>query len=178
MTCIQRRIRSVLTEPRHKASLCQLWRLIRLHGCAGWRESSLYTDHFSLTVPWLKQSSSSYLQGAKSVTSFEILPPPPKTRGPSNPWPLFPRVFKMDYGHEEVDVKFGRDPRIFNICSKVNSSEIWRFFYILSTVNNSDSQLFSVPTRQPTFSKRDLYTIILWSNDLLQKYLMSTHNIW
>ena len=27
----------------------------------------------------------------------------------------------MDYGHEEVDVKFGRDPRIFNVCSKVNS---------------------------------------------------------
>ena len=58
-------------------------------------------------------------QGAKSITSFEILPPPPKTRAASNPWPLFPRVFKMDYGHEEVDVKFGRDPRIFNICSKV-----------------------------------------------------------
>ncbi|WAR06760.1 GLT1-like protein [Mya arenaria] len=56
--------------------------------------------------------------GAKSITSFEILPPPPPTRAASNPWPTFPRVFKMDYGHEEVELKYGRDPRIFNIGSK------------------------------------------------------------
>jgi glutamate synthase (NADH) len=28
-------------------------------------------------------------QGAKSITSFEILPQPPATRGRDNPWPLF-----------------------------------------------------------------------------------------
>lgn len=60
------------------------------------------------------------IQGAKSITSFEILPPPPPMRAASNPWPTFPRVFKMDYGHEEVELKFGRDPRIFNIASKVS----------------------------------------------------------
>ncbi|KAL4232715.1 hypothetical protein ACF0H5_007403 [Mactra antiquata] len=62
--------------------------------------------------------ATSLRHGAKSITSFEILPPPPPTRAASNPWPTFPRVFKMDYGHEEVELKYGRDPRIFNIASK------------------------------------------------------------
>ncbi|XP_060602982.1 uncharacterized protein LOC132756035 [Ruditapes philippinarum] len=62
--------------------------------------------------------ATSLRHGAKSITSFEILPTPPKTRGPGNPWPTFPRVFKLDYGHEEVEIKYGRDPRIFNIASR------------------------------------------------------------
>lgn len=61
--------------------------------------------------------ATSLRQGAKSITSFEILPPPPPSRAADNPWPTWPRVFKMDYGHEEVELKFGRDPRIFNIKS-------------------------------------------------------------
>lgn len=61
--------------------------------------------------------ATSLRQGAKSITTFEILPPPPPTRAPSNPWPTWPRVFKLDYGHEEVQLKFGKDPRIFNIKS-------------------------------------------------------------
>lgn len=27
---------------------------------------------------------------------------PPKSRSSSNPWPLWPRVFRVEYGHEEV----------------------------------------------------------------------------
>nr|XP_022287923.1 glutamate synthase 1 [NADH], chloroplastic-like isoform X2 [Crassostrea virginica] len=61
--------------------------------------------------------ATSLRQGAKSITTFEILPPPPPSRAPSNPWPTWPRVFKLDYGHEEVQLKFGKDPRIFNIKS-------------------------------------------------------------
>lgn len=34
-------------------------------------------------------------QGAKSITTFEILPQPPDTRAQENPWPQFPRVFKV-----------------------------------------------------------------------------------
>lgn len=48
------------------------------------------------------------------------MPPPPPSRAPNNPWPTWPKVFKMDYGHEEVELKFGRDPRIFNIKSSVS----------------------------------------------------------
>ena len=64
--------------------------------------------------------ATSLRQGAKSITTFEILPEPPVKRAPDNPWPQFPRVFKVDYGHEEVKLKFGRDPRQFSTLSKVN----------------------------------------------------------
>ncbi|XP_078001454.1 uncharacterized protein LOC144453955 [Glandiceps talaboti] len=56
--------------------------------------------------------------GAKSITSFEILEEPPKSRARNNPWPTWPRVFRVDYGHEEVQLKFGKDPRHFCILSE------------------------------------------------------------
>ncbi|PNF31497.1 Glutamate synthase [NADH], amyloplastic [Cryptotermes secundus] len=62
--------------------------------------------------------ATSLRQGAKSITTFEILPEPPGKRAKDNPWPQFPRVFKVDYGHEEVQLKFGRDPRQFSTLSK------------------------------------------------------------
>ncbi|MDU0968167.1 MAG: glutamate synthase subunit beta [Actinomycetaceae bacterium] len=40
-------------------------------------------------------------QGAKSVTSLEIMPKPPKVRGPADPWPTFPKLFKIASAHEE-----------------------------------------------------------------------------
>lgn len=57
-------------------------------------------------------------QGAKSITTFEIMPKPPETRAKSNPWPTWPAVFRIDYGHAEVQLKFGHDPRVYNILSK------------------------------------------------------------
>nr|XP_049703024.1 uncharacterized protein LOC110374537 [Helicoverpa armigera] len=62
--------------------------------------------------------ATSLRQGAKSITTFEILPEPKKTRGQDNPWPQWPRVFRVDYGHEEVKVKFGSDPRKFSTLTK------------------------------------------------------------
>ncbi|XP_076062641.1 uncharacterized protein LOC143037891 [Oratosquilla oratoria] len=62
--------------------------------------------------------ATSLRQGAKSITTFEILPQPPPSRGQDNPWPTYPRVFKVDYGHEEVRVKFGKDPRQYNTMTK------------------------------------------------------------
>ncbi|VEL34561.1 unnamed protein product [Protopolystoma xenopodis] len=57
--------------------------------------------------------------GAKSVTTLEILPPPPPTRDyTSNPWPKWPHVWRVDYGYEEVKLHFGRDPRNFNVVTK------------------------------------------------------------
>ena len=57
-------------------------------------------------------------QGAASITTFEILPTPPDSRARDNPWPQYPRLFKVDYGHEEVKVKWGGDPRRYNTMSK------------------------------------------------------------
>jgi glutamate synthase (NADPH/NADH) small chain len=56
--------------------------------------------------------------GCKSLVNFELLPRPPDERGPDNPWPQWPRVFRVDYGHAEVAAKFGRDPRQFCVLSK------------------------------------------------------------
>jgi glutamate synthase (NADPH/NADH) small chain len=52
-------------------------------------------------------------QGARSVTQFEITPKPAETRAANNPWPLWPRVFKTDYGQYEALEVFGADPREF-----------------------------------------------------------------
>ena len=40
-------------------------------------------------------------QGAKSVTSLEIMPELPHERPTSDPWPTFPRLFKVSSSHEE-----------------------------------------------------------------------------
>ncbi len=56
--------------------------------------------------------------GASSVVNFEIMPQPPATRAANNPWPTWPRIFRVDYGHEEVTAKFGADPRVYCISGK------------------------------------------------------------
>lgn len=56
--------------------------------------------------------------GAKSVTNFELLPTPPATRPKDNPWPQWPRIFRVDYGHTEVATHYGKDPREYSILSK------------------------------------------------------------
>ena len=56
--------------------------------------------------------------GAKSVTQLEMMPEPPASRLPSNPWPEWPRVLKVDYGQEEAAWKFGHDPRIYKTTVK------------------------------------------------------------
>jgi glutamate synthase (NADPH) small chain len=44
-------------------------------------------------------------QHAASVTSFELLPRPPDTRLPSNPWPAWPLVFRSSSSHDEGGVR-------------------------------------------------------------------------
>jgi glutamate synthase (NADPH/NADH) small chain len=51
--------------------------------------------------------------GAKSILQIEILPKPPLERAADNPWPEWPKTYKMDYGQEEAAAKFGADPRIY-----------------------------------------------------------------
>jgi glutamate synthase (NADPH/NADH) small chain len=52
-------------------------------------------------------------QGCRTLTQFEIMPKPPLERADDNPWPEWPRVYKMDYGQEEAAAKFGSDPRVY-----------------------------------------------------------------
>ena len=56
---------------------------------------------------------SSLRQGCKSVVQIEILPKPPLERTADNPWPEWPKTYKMDYGQEEAAAKQGADPRVY-----------------------------------------------------------------
>ena len=49
--------------------------------------------------------------GCKSLVQLEILPRPPDERAADNPWPQWPKVYKLDYGQEEAAALFGADPR-------------------------------------------------------------------
>ena len=52
------------------------------------------------------------------MVNFELLPTPPGKRAADNPWPQYPRVFKVDYGHAEASVVYGKDIREYCILSK------------------------------------------------------------
>jgi glutamate synthase (NADPH/NADH) small chain len=52
-------------------------------------------------------------QGCRSLVQFEIMPKPPMERDFDNPWPEWPKVYRLDYGQEEAAAKFGSDPRSY-----------------------------------------------------------------
>jgi glutamate synthase (NADPH/NADH) small chain len=56
--------------------------------------------------------------GCRSVTQFEIMDKPPFERQLDNPWPEWPRVFRVDYGQEEAIAVYGNDPRAFDLLTK------------------------------------------------------------
>ncbi len=56
--------------------------------------------------------------GCKSLVQFEILTKPPSGRAADNPWPQWPKVYKLDYGQEEAAAIFGQDPRTYSVMSK------------------------------------------------------------
>jgi glutamate synthase (NADPH/NADH) small chain len=57
-------------------------------------------------------------QGCRSLVQLEILPRPPLERARDNPWPEWPKVYKLDYGQEEAAAKFGGDPRVYLTTAK------------------------------------------------------------
>ncbi|MEN8908377.1 MAG: glutamate synthase small subunit, partial [Clostridiales bacterium] len=54
----------------------------------------------------------------KSVVQFEIMPRPVDERSNDNPWPEWPKVYKLDYGQEEAKALYGNDPREYLIMTK------------------------------------------------------------
>ncbi|KAL0920116.1 hypothetical protein M5K25_009227 [Dendrobium thyrsiflorum] len=56
--------------------------------------------------------------GCTGIVNLELLSEPPRTRAPSNPWPQWPRIFRVDYGHQEATTKFGKDPRSYEVMTK------------------------------------------------------------
>ena len=56
--------------------------------------------------------------GVLQVINLELMDQPPAERAEGNPWPLWPRIFRVDYGHAEATHKFGKDPRKYNMLTK------------------------------------------------------------
>ncbi|MDA0979034.1 MAG: glutamate synthase subunit beta [Proteobacteria bacterium] len=101
--------------------------------------------------------------GCKSLVNFELLPQPPAERAPDNPWPLWPRIYRVDYGHAEAAQKFGDDPRIYSIMSKEFLKDADDNLTGIITVN-VDEKLQEIPGTEKTW-KADL---ILLSMGFLQ----------
>jgi glutamate synthase (NADPH/NADH) small chain len=62
--------------------------------------------------------ATSLRQGCNSLVQFEIMPQPPAERTPDNPWPQWPKVYKLDYGQEEAAAVYGADPREYSIMTR------------------------------------------------------------
>lgn len=56
--------------------------------------------------------------GCRSLVQFEILPQQPVARTADNPWPQWPRIHRVDYGHEEAIAVSGKDPRLYSVMTK------------------------------------------------------------
>ena len=54
----------------------------------------------------------------QSLVNFELLPRPPADRAADNPWPLWPKIYRVEYSHAEAKDKFGDDPRVFSVMSR------------------------------------------------------------
>jgi glutamate synthase (NADPH/NADH) small chain len=62
--------------------------------------------------------ATSIRHGCKSVLQLEIMPKPPVTRAAGNPWPEWPKTYKLDYGQEEAEALYGSDPRQYCTTTK------------------------------------------------------------
>ncbi len=54
----------------------------------------------------------SHRHGATSVTSLEIMPQPPQLRSDDNPWPEWPRIYRVASAHEEGGA------RVYSVSTK------------------------------------------------------------
>lgn len=57
-------------------------------------------------------------QRCSSITQLEILPKPSRKRTEDNPWPEWPRIFKLDYGQQEAKAIFAEDPRQYRVMTE------------------------------------------------------------
>jgi len=62
--------------------------------------------------------ATSLRQGCKSVIQLEIMPKPSLERQLDNPWPEWPKIYKVDYGQEEAAEVQGSDPRRYCMMTK------------------------------------------------------------
>ncbi|MET9518329.1 glutamate synthase subunit beta [Streptomyces sp. NPDC002994] len=56
-------------------------------------------------------------QGAASVTQLDINPVPGDTRPETEPWPVYPKVYRISHAHHEARERHGTDPRVFSCAT-------------------------------------------------------------
>ncbi|KAJ0394962.1 hypothetical protein ATCC90586_009454 [Pythium insidiosum] len=91
----------------------------------------------------------------KSVVNLEINMMPPPTRAPSNPWPEYPRIYGIDYGHAEVRAVFGKDPREYGMFTKGfrgnDAGEVTHVITQRAVKNRETGQIEAVPGSEEEF---------------------------
>ncbi|BBB23010.1 glutamate synthase (NADPH/NADH) small chain [Abyssogena phaseoliformis symbiont OG214] len=92
-------------------------------------------------------------QGAKSIVNFELMGKPPVERASDNPWPLWPLVYRVDYGHAEVAEIFGKDPRQYHLMTQSFIKDDQGAVIGLKTVNVDfkDGQLIQIDGSERTW---------------------------
>jgi NADPH-dependent glutamate synthase beta subunit-like oxidoreductase len=99
--------------------------------------------------------------GCRSLVNFEILPQPPAGRAADNPWPTWPKIFRVDYGHDEAAKRFGSDPRVYSISGKSFEGTDGRLTGIRTTqVKFVGNKLEEIPDTQKVW-KADLILIAM-----------------
>ncbi|MDD9889583.1 MAG: glutamate synthase subunit beta [Gammaproteobacteria bacterium] len=93
--------------------------------------------------------------GCKTLINFEIMPKPPVDRADNNPWPTWPLIFRVDYGHEEAAARDGKDPRVYSISGK-------------EFVRDDDGQLLGINTVEVDSNFQEVPgTVQFWEADLI-----------
>lgn len=90
--------------------------------------------------------------GCASLTQLEILARPPDTRQADNPWPEWPKVYKLDYGQEEAKARFGDDPRVYLTTGEKfvgDANGNVKELHVVDVTWNKNAQGAFVPQRVP-----------------------------
>src|SRR5690554_926042 len=99
--------------------------------------------------------ATSLRHGCKSLVNFEIMPQPSLQRPDGNPWPLWPKIHRADYGHEEAVHRDGHDPRAYSISGK-------------EFVRDADGTLLGINTVEVDANFKEIPgTVKFWEADLI-----------
>ena len=92
-------------------------------------------------------------QGAKSVVNFELMSKPPVDRAENNPWPEWPLIYRVDYGHAEAQSVYGNDPRSYQLMTKSFTKDDAGNLIGINTVNVEfvDGQLTEIENSEKTW---------------------------
>ncbi|ETV69757.1 hypothetical protein H257_14596 [Aphanomyces astaci] len=90
----------------------------------------------------------------RSVVNLEHNTAPPEARSPANPWPQYPKVYGVDYGHAEVRAVFGEDPRQYErLTLRFEGDDAGRLTHVVTARSQTleDGTKGPIPGTEETF---------------------------